>query len=438
MLQKNYNRKWVLKMGKFNPGTLSIILILLYVPGIKASAQEVGEKDTTRIVMGSKADEYRSQSLTGDALSALIDKDYPNSIPIPGTNIRFKIGGFIKTDFLFDLNYIGDRSEFVTGTIPVEGSPEAQMGGQTTFHAKESRISFDFRSRSKKGIPMRAFVDLDFFGSEDPYSYNLRLRNAAITIGRLLIGQNWETVMDLNALPTTIDFEVDDAIVFGRTVQIRWEQDAGKHFKWAVALENPAASIDNPYNLEGQVLQYLPNTVARITWNHRIGHMQLAALGTQLRWVSDSLGTSTAPGIGFNYSGSLKFAEYDRFMWTVAYGKGWGRNVAGLGGAGSDAVLDEDGTLQTFPVLNITAGIEHYWLSNLATTLAFGWAELSSPDNRSPEAQELAATYHINLRWSVIHNFILGIEYMGGKQRIAEGSEGFAQRIQLAARLNFN
>jgi len=437
MLQTKY-MKVSLKKDKILPTLVGIIFIILYGMSIKCSAQEVTEKDTTTIQMGSKADEYSSQALTGDALSAFIDQGYPNSIPIPGTNIRFKIGGYIKTDLLFDLDYVGDRSEFVTGTIALEGSPERQMGGRTTFHAKESRISFDFRSRSKKGIPMRAFVDLDFFGSDDPYNYNLRLRNAAITVGRLLVGHTWETVMDLHALPTTIDFEIDDAVVFGRTVLIRWEQAAGKQFKWAVALENPDASIDNPYELGGQVMQYIPNTVARITWNHRIGHMQLAALGSQLRWVSDSLGTSTALGIGFNFSGSLKFAKYDSFMWTMAYGKGWGQNIAGLSGSGSDAVLNENGTLTTFPVLNISAGIEHYWLSNLATTVAFGWAALDSPENRSPDAQELAATYHINLRWSAIKNFIVGIEYMGGKQRIVAGTEGFAQRIQLAARFNFN
>lgn len=125
-------------------------------------------------------------------------------------------------------------------------------------------------------------------------------------------------------------------------------------------------------------------------------------------------------------------------MWTLAYGKGWGQNVAGLAGSGSDAVLNRDGSLNAFPVLNFSAAIEHYWLSNLATTLAFGWAELDSPENRFSGNQELAATYHVNLRWSAIKNFIVGIEYMGGKQRIVDGTEGFGQRIQMAARFNFN
>jgi len=413
-----------------------LILSFFCLAGISSAQQK---KDSTKIVMNSKGDEYKSQMLSGDALAEFIDDEFPNSIPIPGTNIRFNIGGYIKADFLVDLDYIGDRSEFVTGTIALDGSDEKQRGGQTTFHAKESRISFDFRSKSQKGVPMRAFMDLDFFGSDDPNSYNLRLRNAAITIGRLLVGQYWVTSMDLNALPTTLDFEVDDAIVFSRTVQIRWEQAAGENFKWAVALESPKASIDNPYNVDGEIKQYMPNIVGRIIWNHKIGHMQLSALTTQLRWVNDNnLGTSTTYGAGFNFSGSLKFAKYDRFMWTAAYGNGWGQNIAGFSGSGADAVLNQDGTLNKFPVLNFSAAIEHYWLSNVASTLAFGWASLDSPYNRTSNAQELAATYHLNIRWEPIKNFIVGCEYMGGKQRIVDGTEGFGQRIQFAARYNFN
>ncbi len=46
-------------------------------------------------------------------------------------------------------------------------------------------------------------------------------------------------------------------------------------------------------------------------------------------------------------------------------------------------------------------GIEHHWLSNLASTLSLNWAELQSPANRTPDHQELGATVHANLRWGV-------------------------------------
>ena len=284
---------------------------------------------------------------------------------------------------------------------------------------------------------MRAYIEFDFFENENPNDYTPHLRIATITVGNLTIGQNWITLMDLSALPTTIDFEFGDALVFKRAVQIRYEKSAGKHFKWAAAIESPASSLDNPSGLRGQTRLYMPSITGRIIWNHRLGHMQLAAQGLQHRFVSDSLGTSTTMGYGFHFSGGLNFAKYDRFVWGFAYGNGWGQNIAAVAGPGADAVINMDGSINTFPVLNITAGVEHYWLSNLASTLSVNWAELQSPANRTPEDQELGTTVHANIRWGVFERFMVGAEYIAGKQRIVDGTEGFAQRIQFGAKLNF-
>ena len=413
------------------------ISVFLFFPVLLLAQNDTIPKDTTKHVMKSNAELYYSQTLSGSSLTEYIDKEDPNSIPIPGTNIRLAIGGYVKTDFIVDLDYVGDRSEFVTGTIALEDSPESKMGGQTTFHAKESRLSFDLRSKTKTNIPMRAYIEFDFFENENPYDYTPHLRIATITVGHLTIGQNWITLMDLNALPTTIDFEFGDALVFKRAIQIRYERSARKHFKWAVAIEAPSSSLDNPYGFSGQTMLYMPSITGRIIWNHRLGHMQLAAQGLQHRFVGDSLGTSTTMGYGFHFSGGLNFAKYDRFVWGLAYGSGWGQNIAAVAGPGADAVMNMDGSINTFPVLNITAGVEHYWLSNLASTLSLNWAELQSPANRTPGDQELGATVHVNIRWGVFKRFMVGAEYIAGTQRIVDGREGFAQRIQFGARLNF-
>jgi len=80
--------------------------------------------------------------LTGDDL---LDSSFPNSLPIPGSDNRFSIGGYVKLDFIQDLDYVGDPHEFSLATIPTDGSPEAALDGRTTLHAKETRINFDFR-----------------------------------------------------------------------------------------------------------------------------------------------------------------------------------------------------------------------------------------------------------------------------------------------------
>lgn len=417
---------------------ITLIGIVIFTSGEILQAQENNaKKDTTKHVLNSNSEIYYSQSISGKELNDYIDDTYPNSIPIPGTKIRFAIGGYIKADFITDLDYVGDRSEFVTRTIALDGSAEQELGGQITFHAKETRFNLDVRSKSKTGVPMRAYIEFDFFASDDPYDYTPHLRIATITFGNFTIGQNWITAMDLNALPTTIDFEFGDALVFSRASQIRYEKSAGDHTKWAVAMENPSTSIDNPYKLSGETRQYMPNLTGRITWSYKIGHLQFAAMASQPRFVSESFGTASAIGYGFHFTGTIKYLKHDKFIWGLSAGKGWGQNIGALVGSGADAVLNEDGSLNTIPYVNVAIGIEHYWANNLASTLSFNYVELDSPSNRTATAQDLGATIHANLRWGIFKRLSVGIEYMAGQLEIVDGTSGFAQRIQAAARLDF-
>ncbi len=39
----------------------------------------------------------------------LLDESFPNSLPIPGTQTRFAVGGYAKLDFIHDLDFVGDR-----------------------------------------------------------------------------------------------------------------------------------------------------------------------------------------------------------------------------------------------------------------------------------------------------------------------------------------
>jgi hypothetical protein len=147
---------------------------------------------------------------------------------------------------------------------------------------------------------------------------------------------------------------------------------------------------------------------------------------------------SAALSAGVNFTGALSFMKYNKFLWGLSYGTGWGQNIPALISAGSDAVVEKDGSLKAFTSLVANCGLEIHWLPNLASTFAVAWAESSSPANRSPDAQEVGAAYHVNLRWAPVRMFSVGAEYMGGLKRVVDGREGAAQRIQIACRLMFN
>ena len=57
-------------------------------------------------------------------------------------NLHNKSPGIISLGqfFIRDFDYAGDAYEFELGSIAVDGSPDLDSGGTTTFHVKQSRM----------------------------------------------------------------------------------------------------------------------------------------------------------------------------------------------------------------------------------------------------------------------------------------------------------
>lgn len=246
------------------------------------------------------------QYLTGDDL---LDESFPNSIPIPGSDVRFKVGGYAKLDFIQDFDYVGNRFEFELATIPVEGTPEAELDGRTTLHAKETRLNFDFRSKARwkrsKEFPLQAFLEIDFFDDREEFALQPRLRHAYGVIGRLLAGQTWTISGDLEAIPGTIDFSGGDALYGDRVAQIRWQDSIGDHVIWAAGVEDPKIGIGNPLGEAGADRSQLPNFAGKVRWTTQSGsHVQLGADLFQLEWQGGESGPSDRElGYGLNLTG---------------------------------------------------------------------------------------------------------------------------------------
>jgi len=180
--------------------TLFGVVILLVGAGSLA-ADTTGDAPPKKDAASHPAEHDASQKGTEKGL-------FPKSIPIPGTSVSVGFGGYVKVDFIEDFDGIGNRYEFKTNSIPIDGTAAADQGGETTIHARESRFNIDFRTSAKPKF--RAFIEVDFFGDGN----TLRLRHAYGEFGRVLAGQTWSTFMDLSARPLTVDFEGPDYVHF--------------------------------------------------------------------------------------------------------------------------------------------------------------------------------------------------------------------------------
>ena len=375
----------------------------------------------------------------------LLDDSFPKSIPIPGTDARFAIRGYAKLDFIQDLDYVGDRFEFELATIPVEGTPEAELDGRTTLHAKETRIAFDFRTvaRNEKRnweFPLQAFVEIDFFEDREELSRQPRLRHAYGVIGRFLAGQTWSISADLEALAGTIDFSGGDALYGDRVAQIRMQDRAGKNLRWAFGLEDPKVDIGNPLDLPGQNRPSLPNLAGKLRWTTEGGsHFQVAADVFQLDWQGGDAGPSdTEIGFGLNLTGRWLLGKdgNNAIMGGGTIGQGSAHRVVVLEGAGNDAVITPDG-MDVMSHWQAYIGYSHYWTKSLNSTISTAWTELDNSEFQPGDAIHRAGSAHLNLIWFPYKLVSTGCEFMWGLRENKDGAEGTARRVQCMMKFKF-
>ena len=83
--------------------------------------------------------------------------DFGEGIILRGTNAAMKVSGYVKADFIQDLDPIDSTDVFDTTSIPVGAEPRENA----RFHARQSRLNFDTRWASDFGT-VRVFVEGDF------------------------------------------------------------------------------------------------------------------------------------------------------------------------------------------------------------------------------------------------------------------------------------
>ena len=354
---------------------------------------------------------------------------------------EFFYGGYIKTDFILSDFSDGDvpgnsigRDFLVTSTIPVGGKGE---GLQTDFHARQTR--FNFGTRHQVGdAKLGSFIELDFLatagGNERvSNSFSPRVRHAFVTYNNWLVGQTWNTFMDVATLPESVDFiGPSGSTSFGREAMIRYSQGG-----FAVALENPDSTVTP---LGGGRIDTddnsIPELAARYTWNGDWGHLQIGGTLRQLEFKDARLGVDdTATGWGLSLSGKAMLGRDDiRFM--IVGGEGLGRQVA-LNFANGAAITDT-GDLEAIGTLGGFVAYRHWWNQKLRSNAVLSYMEVDNPVRFTGTGVN-ASNWggQINLLYSPVPPFTFGIEYLMAERELENGLDGRLDRVQFMAKYAF-
>ena len=203
----------------------------------------------------------------------IVRGDFPGSFKLPGTNTSLRVGGFVHLDGIFDFNPIGSTTDFVTSTIPLDGS----TGDNTRFSIRQSRLFVRSATPSDYGDVV-TYLEWDFFKRRDEDavfpSPDFNLRQAYVQVGNWMLGQTWSTFMDPTVFPIVIDYRGPNAMVYLRPAMVRWNPELTDCLSMAVAIESPASDVTllDDY----QPSQPAPDLASNVRWEDHWGHVQLA------------------------------------------------------------------------------------------------------------------------------------------------------------------
>jgi hypothetical protein len=312
-----------------------------------------------------------------------------------------------------------------------------------------------------------------------------RLRYAYGTLGGFLAGQANSNFSDPDANPETLDFggPAGEAGVV-RIPQVRYTYSGPYGSALSVSAETPetdvitpagkVASDSNSQTIVGGSLA--PNSLATVGslpcvangvaitgttactlssnitkasapdvtfasyWSQPWGHVDARAVIRPTLTINDGKYVDQKfVGYGGGLSGDVKPNWFgyrkDDFQWQFSVGNGIGRYIndgtnAGLATnylvtpaspAAAAGVLVK--TIQEF---GGTVGYQHFWLPNLRSTLAYGYAVYDVPATligpvAGVNVNRQIQTIHVNLIWSPVAFIDTGVEYMWGQRRAAAG-----------------
>ena len=343
-----------------------------------------------------------------------------------GPDIR--IGGYVKVDFIQDFDPIGNPYQWKTNTIPVSGTGAESQGGQTTIHARETRLSLTLFEDTPRG-KFKAYVEGDFFGDNNTF----RIRQAYGEYGEFLGGQAWTTFMDISARPRTLDYEGPDAEIFVRQPMIRWTRALSEQLKLGVAVEQPGGQFAAPDTLTGSSRSNVPDIPAYLRYQTRRGHVHVTGIARQIRFDGQTGSPEvTAAGYGVNASFRVNTTGKDALMGQATVGKGIGRYIESFTGENADAVFVSSSEMEALETWAGVLAYEHHWNGSLQSSIAFSVATLDERRELSSAAIRQTQDGRLNLIWAAYEKVDIGGEMLWGQRKNQDGARGEAWRLQFS------
>jgi hypothetical protein len=363
-----------------------------------------------------------------------LDPKYSGYFVIPGTQTLMRIGGYAKSDFIYDFRPAGNPDEFVTATIPV---PDVSSTNNSNVSIRPTRLTADFRIPKSAAGDVRMYFEGDFFGTN---ATSFRLRHAYAQVANIVVGQTFSNFMDGDTWPDTLDFEGPNSIINARNPQARFGFPVGPGSSVYLSVEKPSSDIAFTVD-EGTATAAspAPDTSARFRYEAERGHVQVAVLFRDIAAYLPTGRDFSVFGWGISSSGLLRTYKSDNLVYQLAYGDGIARYVNDLSGLGLDASPKSatDPSLTAVPVFAPYIAYQHYWAPRVRSTSSFGYVLVQNTAFEPPSTYHKTTYSTANIIWNPLGSLNVGAEFLYGWRENKNGQHNYAPRLQLSAKYSF-
>jgi outer membrane murein-binding lipoprotein Lpp len=367
-----------------------------------------------------------------------LDPKYKGFFHLPGTQTILKIGGYFKTDFIYDLKPAGNTDSFIPSSIPI---PSVVGVNNATVSIRPTRLNLDFRIPTTQLGDVRFFLEGDLFGTN---ATTPRLRHAYAQVRNVLIGQTFSNFMDPDGFPDTLDFQGPNGMVSVRNPQLRYGFALSPSTTLYVSVEKPSSDITfKTPQFSSQPNAPSPDGAIRLRQEFERGHFQVAAL---FRSIAAFVPTTPTPktasvfGWGVNLSTGLKTFNKDDAIFAVAVGRGISRYLQDTSGLGIDAEPNSSTGLKATPAVGVEAAYQHYWLKTLRSSAIYSYAAVNNTAffvSTAPGTYNHATYTGSNLIWNPFGSLNVGAEFLYGWATEQNGLKANAPRVQFSAKYSF-
>jgi uncharacterized small protein (DUF1192 family) len=361
-----------------------------------------------------------------------LDPKYHGYFRLPGTQTILKIGGYFKTDFIYDLKPAGNTDSFIPSSIPI---PTAVGVNNATVSIRPTRLNLDFRIPTTKVGDVRFYVEGDMFGSN---ATTPRLRHAYAQAANFLVGQTFSNFMDPDGFPDTLDFQGPNGMVSVRNPQLRYGFAFTPSTTFYIAIEKPSSDITfKTPQFSSQPNAPSPDGTIRLRQEFERGHVQISGLFRSIAAFLPDGRTDSVTGWGLNASAGVKTFGKDNVILAVASGHGISRYLQDTSGLGIDAEPSSSTALKATPAVGVEAAYQHYWIKTLRTSAVYSYAAVNNT-SLAPGGTYNHSTYTgTNVIWNPYGSLNIGAEFLYGWTVEQNGAKANAPRIQFSAKYSF-